>query len=353
MNALDFQYVLAAGDVRQPTKLVKRAPLPPIPGGAFSEGDFSRDLWFEPPKKPDLFWWRGNFCGLHMPNAPWVPGCEAKNQACVMACLLDRYPRTFQDEYLDTYASYGYTHLQRSVGHAVGAGVSVRDYLDLSRRARDRGLFLDHWFVAGPDCWGNDCKYRDLDFWAPRLDPWIDALISAQVVDAVCVGWQLDGMFKAGDQCKAAIFHVADQFVPHKIPVATHWMNDAGGWWEDDGKQDRFSWWREMRGHLSGVHLQLSTPAAGGTMANYQEAIRLVVDPFAGDTGRGVTGRSGLFGDRPYFCTMFEISGQDQFDGVTTEDLGDLVGYLTMCTRSKMPVSGYGNGARRPDGSPL
>jgi hypothetical protein len=55
-----------------------------------------------------------------------------------MACLLDNYPADVQDRYLATYASYGYTHLQRSLGHAIWYGHTLEQYIALSQRARAR-----------------------------------------------------------------------------------------------------------------------------------------------------------------------------------------------------------------------
>ncbi len=53
----------------------------------------------------------------------------------------------------------------------------------------------------------------------------------------------------------------------------------------------------------------------------------------------------------------FELTGQPQFDGDCSEDEGDQVGFIMTCTKGDHDnggvMSGYGNGARRPDGTAL
>jgi hypothetical protein len=73
---------------------IPRAPLGPLPGGAYV-----RELPFARPDR-DLYFYRGQFCGLRVPGAPVVPGANDRNPECVMACLLDHYPREIQDQFL-------------------------------------------------------------------------------------------------------------------------------------------------------------------------------------------------------------------------------------------------------------
>ena len=49
----------------------------------------------------------------------------------------------------------------------------------------------------------------------------------------------------------------------------------------------------------------------------------------------------------------WETTAQPQFNGQQDEAHGDLRGYESMCAPGPMALSGYGNGARRPDGSAL
>jgi hypothetical protein len=349
-----------------------RAPLGPFPEPV----DYKTELCFTPPADRDIHFYRGNFCGLRIEGAPAVPGGNDQNPTLIMSCLLDNYPRDVQDRFLDAYASYGYTHLQRSVFHALHYGSTLDQYIDLSKRARARGLFADHWFLAGEDvCPGG--RDQHVSFWQQQLDPIFAQLLGAGVIDLACVGWQLDGYNIPGNNLIEIIKYIAEA-LPRSIPLYTHWMNEALAWWatnidpatgENLGEvwsdqyqtirvNDRFSWWAAMQPYLTGGHHQGNTRMA---VKEYQDRLCDTLDPFAGDTSKGDMGKSQRDGVRPFVMTVFECSGQDQFDDqpsneyACSEDDGDLRGYLLMCAEGwgDGHPSGYGNGARMPDGSYL
>jgi hypothetical protein len=71
-----------------------------------------------------------NFAGC----APAVPGSNGANPECIVACLLDNYPASVQEKFLQQYVDAGYTHLQRSLGHEQRQDHSrERQRLDISR----------------------------------------------------------------------------------------------------------------------------------------------------------------------------------------------------------------------------
>ncbi len=351
---------LDAGSALGPQgQTIQRAPLPPFPQPV----DYATTLLAVPPQR-DLFFYRGNFCGMHIPGAPVVPGCNADHPDVIMACLLDNYPREIQDRYLDAYVAAGYTHLQRSLGHAIYHGHSGADYIDLSARARARGLFCDHWFLSGPDEYPG-CKDQTVDYWRGIFAPIIPELLATGVVDTACVGWQLDAYNQPGNVLIQIIQYIAEA-LPRSVPLYTHWMNEALAWWKTGGEvwtdkyqtinvTDRFSWWAAMQPYLTGGHHQGSNQMALADPKQYQDRLCDTLDCFGGDTGKGNMGKSQRDSVRPFGLTAFEVTAQFQFDGQCTEAYGDMAGYLTLCTRSHtgLPMAGYGNGARRPDGSPL
>jgi len=321
-------------------------------------------LPFTPPGR-DVLFYRGQFCGLRVPGAPPVPG-GPDDPALMMACLLDRYPPECQDRFLQTYAGYGYTHLQRSIGHALAnpdgswAGVSLAQFIALNQRAQRIGLFADVWFLGGEALMTRD---QDATYWQPILQPVIDALLAAQAIDSACVGWQLDQYNQPGNALIGIIAYVADA-LPPTIPVFTHWVNEALAWWKTGGEvwtdrygainvHDRFSWWLAMRPYLTGGHHQGNTTMARTDPGLYQAKMRDTLNPFS-DGRMGWSRRSGV--EVPFRLTVFECTAQDQFNGACPEDEGDLVGYLLTCTKGDGNggvMAGYGNGARMPDGSPL
>ena len=338
--------------------------------------DYAHVLPFTPPAGRTLDFYRGQFCGLRVHGAPVVPGSNAANPDCIMACLLDNYPEDIQDEFLDWYASYGYTHLQRSLGHALGYGHSIESFIALTRKAREQyGLYSDVWFIANefPGFQYN----ADASFWGPKLDPLIDRLLDAGVIDCACPSWQMDQVMGGapGNATISIIAHVAKK-LPPSIPIYSHWMNEALAWWKKVGTHpdgsdigevwsdeyqtievhDRFSWWYAMRYYLSGGHHQGNTQML---CKEYQDRLCDTLDYFGNehgrDTGKGDMGQSLRTGvAKPFALTVFECSAQDQFDGRTSEEAGDQRGYILMCTTSQWGhLRGYGNGARRPDGRPL
>jgi hypothetical protein len=117
-----------------------------------------------------------------------------------------------------------------------------------------------------------------------------------------------------------------------------------------------------MRPYLTGGHHQGNTRML---CKEYQDRLCDTLDYFGGeagrDTGKGDMGQSVRSGTpRPFALTVFECSAQDQFDDTPgnphaiSELEGDQRGYILTCTTSPWGhLAGYGNGARRPDGTAL
>ena len=284
-----------------------------------------------------------------------------------MTCLLDHYPAEIQDEFMLGYAQDGHTHLQRSYGHAMPndgfSGVSLDQFIALSARARSKyGLFADQWIIGGGALY--NCN-QDLNYWRPIIDSLCDAFESNGVIDTACVGWQLDQLFGAipGNATIEVIVYIATR-LSNKIPLYTHWMNEALAWWKTGGEiwtdqygsinvMDRFTWWYAMRPYLTGGHHQGDTRAAQTQPREYASSLCDTLDYFNGRTDKGTMGRSIRSGEEKNFkLDLFECSGQDQFDGKTSEDEGDRIAYTLMCTHgfNNSHLDGYGNGCRMPDG---
>jgi hypothetical protein len=353
-----------------------RAPL----GANPQPVDYYTTLPFHPPPTRDLNFYRGNFCGIRIPGAPTVPGSNGANPECIMACLLDNYPPAIQEAFLQKYIDCGYTHLQRSLSHALGYGNTIESYIALSKKARAAGLFCDQWLIANE--FPGFRHDADWGYWSPQLMPYIKKMLDAGVMDLCCPSWQMDQVMGGapGNPTISILAGVAKE-LPTTIPIYSHWVNEALAWWRavaygpngDVGEvwsdeyqtievHDRFSWWYCMRYYLTGGHHQGNTRML---VKEYQDRLCDTLDYFGGDegrdTGKGDMGQSLRTGEpKPFLLTVFECSAQDQFDDTPTnahaisEDEGDQRGYLLCCTHPKFGyVGGYGNGARMPDGSPM
>jgi hypothetical protein len=332
-----------------------RAPLPPMPPGSYD-----RTLPFTPPVGPSRDFYRGDFCGVRVPGIPLLPEMSGFTvdgwrdnrvgglNPPIMALDIPRYWKVSRDlviENLNAHAIRGYTHLQCSAGHALEQGLSIDDYVEYSKLVQAIVGFADHWFLGGGpwsarDKNGNWTEARDRDraYWAPILNPWIDALLANQAIDCACVGWQLDGGNKENEPIQSIIDYFADRLRPHDIPIGTHWLNEAGAW---NFPMDRFKWWQSQRGKLRWFHHQGDVNM---DIPLYQAKLVDTLQPF-GDGRMGAPGEFAL--------VIYECSAQAQFDLQMSEDVGNQRGFLLCCTAASSHVGGYGNGARRPDGSVL
>ena len=358
MASSDDGALLLLGSAPQPPwPPSPRAPLPPLPAG-----DYDKVMPFAPPSQPDLAFYRGNFCGIRVPGAPAVPGGSADTDL-MMTCLLDNYPQAWQEQFLNIYAyRCGYTHLQRSIGHALYYGSSMQSFLDLSRKAQSYGLFCDQWLISNeiPGFQNN----QDATYWAPILGPYIDQMLGAGVMDLCCPSWQMDQVNQGapGNPTISIIAYVAGKLSP-SIPVYTHWVNEALAWWKTGGEvwsdqyqtinvYDRFTWWQCMNYYLTGGHHQGNGQTAIDDPQLYQDKMKDTLNPFY-DGRMGHSLRSGS----NFKLDTFESTAQLQFDGQCSEEIGDRTGYILTCTTSDvgatLGMSGYGNGARNPDGSTL
>lgn len=344
--------------------------IPPIPrrplGPLLQPVNYRVVLPFFPPAGRTLDFYRGNFCGLQIPDAPVVQGCNDRYPQTVMAALLDNYPEAFQHRYLQMYAEAGYTHLQRSIGHALYYGHDLAAYNHLSEVARSQyGLYCDHWLMGGGegDAFFLKARAQTIEYWQPVLGPIINAIVGSGTMDLCCVGWQLDQFNQPGNVLIAIIAYIANT-IPQSVPLYTHWMNEALAWWRTGGEVwtdqygsinviDRFTWWYAMRPYLTGGHHQGSNIMAITDPKQYQDRLLDTLDYFGGDTGKGTMGQSMRGGQqRPFALTDFEVTAQFQFDGLTSEAQGDESGYLALCTTSHtgLAMAGYGNGARYLNG---
>lgn len=351
-------------------------PFPPIKRSPFGLGpqpvNYDHVLPFTPPVGPDLYFYRGQFCGLRVKGAPVVPGSNANNPECVMACLLDSYPQWVQEEFFRLYCGYGYTHLQRSLGHALYYS-DFNSFKALTKRAQGYGLFSDVWLIANE--FPGFQFDQGVDFWKPKLDPYLDTLIGEGLIDSCCPCWQMDHiMMSAPGNLTIGIIAYASGRVGKNVPVFTHWINDACAWWKTGGEvwtdpnglqppmmvQDRFTWWLAMSPYLTGAHYQGNTTLARTDPQTYQGKLRDTLNPF-NDGRMGKSRRRGF--EENFRFIHYEETAQDQFgnDGQTggfcTEREGDQVGYILTCTKGDNSnggvMSGYGNGGGRPDGTAL
>lgn len=339
----------------------KRAPLPAnwvrnLAGQQFldpSIGPYTST--FAPLPAKNVLTPRGNFCGIRVPGAPPVPGgrnatVPGRDTDLMMSMQLHEYPQEYRDAYIQAHLDRQYTHLQRSLIHALGdlglfsptglIKTTLDDYVKTSAAAQAKGLYQDHWILTG------DINSPNRDqmaaYYQPMLGPILDVLIANKVVDMMCVGWQLNE-FNSGESLQSVIDWLADVCGPHNIPLFIH-FDPLVTWW-GGVYNDRFAFWNGQKDKLSGLHFQSDVTLS---VQDLQGRMNDTIAPFR-------NGQMGQTFGRNYIFSATELTANAQFFGpdegqvVTSEDDGDLVGRYAMCGGA----DGFYNGARDTDGSAI
>lgn len=270
-----------------------------------------------------------------------IPGADT---SMVYSSLLPRFALEWQHEYCRQYAERGYTDLfldvQLTIGAGEGqAGMPLDTFIAAAKVAQSYGLDVDVSLVGGP-------RDATADYYRPTIIPLIDELFAQQAINKACVGMQLDG-WNSPYGLKTIIEMVGDRVKWHDpgLPIAIHTINHALAWWGadehgDSGYYNRFEFWKYWRdrGLLDWGYAQLDVDDPVDALEGHLSDLLACND-----------------------IVVSEISAQAQYDEHYTtdqiecdEDHGDLKGLITLCTAGgPFKIRGFGNGARRQDGTAL
>lgn len=336
-----------------------RAPLPPFPSptnsqpgdpqaGCWTYSPFDPALPFTPTDRPDLDFHRGNVMGVRVPGKPYVPGETDRDPSFLVTWFLYLQTPEWQTKILDHYQHVcGYTHINFHLAawleYVDGVpGCSTAAALDLVRRCKARGLYVTVNLAVD-----NGAPDRAL------LEPWMRDLAAAGMVIG-CLAWQADQRMSPLDLCDY-IAWAAPLLHDLGCKVACHWVNEACAWWNPAdcgfspntcdryGVCDRFAFQAWTADKIDYQYAQFNVdapilddrPRAGGLLGAIQDLLR----SFRGQR-----------------LVIAEYDMQAEFDEplTRTELYGDLKGRALLATSYQgQTVSGYFNGARRPDGRVL
>jgi hypothetical protein len=327
-----------------------REPLPPFPSptetqppppdaSCWTHDAFATALPFTPPSTPTIDFHRGNFCGLRVPGAPYVPGCTEQDTSLIFTWFLYEYPRDWQERILDAYQACGYTHIDFHRADWLGLvdgvpGCDKSVALDLVRRCRDRGLtvIVNLAINATPD--------------PNELKPWIDDLVGAGMAIG-CIAWQINQLLLWPD-----IFDYIDWVCPYihqqGVKTSVQWSLDACAVWPSEKYHvySRFDFQRWTADKIDYIYQQYDTespllderPHAGGILGEANDVLWSI---------------AGL----PQKLVACEYDAQAEFNDphARPERYGDLKGrcLLTAASHGRVMDGGYLNGARKPDGGVL
>jgi hypothetical protein len=325
----------------------------------------------EPPATAHVRWWRGDAWGLTVPGLPRVPGgADGPAQDRVLTYFLDRYGTTWEPEILARYTSYGYTHISLSPQDSFANGQSEDDYVRMAVRCREAGLFVHHLMrskyytpsmgkSAPRDPTLNLLKER---FRRPPLpkqrsappelhapDALIERLLAEGCMNVETPAWEMN--YWSPSVCRQMIDHDA-ALIGTRCLIMLHFYPHYISWQENHETPTDF--WQANYGKVDGICYQCDPYWTAGMMA---ARVTDGLDRLApgglwglGDSGRG----------HPIDYCVWETIATCQYnnddDGderLADEDIGNLKGYECGNSPGRMVARGYGNGGRRPDGTPL
>jgi hypothetical protein len=317
---------------------VARGPLPPF-DRATTDPDTGAPLPVHTrltqsiPASGTRRWWRGNAWGVTVPGLPAVPGgATGPAQNRVLTWFLDRWTPEWQDRILRAHAERGYDRFVLSWPDSRdGAGQSLDQYVETTRRVAAAGLLPVHMLLSK--------VFDGVNPDPSRLDPVIDALLAEDLIPLTSVGWELN-LFNSPEHLQRVIDHVDQRLADRSRNLLyVHFAPHYASWQPDRPGGNGGEFWRPNIGKLTGLLYQCNPSWSVGMM---QARINdVLVRLNAG----------GLWGLPVDFdVVVWETIATLQFENQADEDRGDLVGYETLCAQGPLPVMGFGNGARYPDG---
>jgi len=374
-----------------PVVLVPREPLPPFDVDT-TDPDTGAPLPVytalreAPPAHADVSWWRGDAWGVTIPDLPIVPGGATSGGARsrVLTYFLDRYDRaagggtTWEQQILDQHRANGYTHISLSPQDSFADGMTEDDYVAMAARCKRAGLFVHHLMRSK--------YYTDVNITsAQRRDPrrnrrlferlreapkvfpampdvsepdaLLERLLREGVMDVETPAWECNCW--SPETVRAFIDHDA-ALIGSRCVIMLHFLPHYISWQAND--ETPTSFWEANYGKVDGLCYQCDPSWTAGMMA---ARVTDGLDRLAphGLWGLGYSGR-GITADAPYghpiWYVVWETVATMQFnnahdgDGrVSDEDTGNLKGYETGNAPGLLIARGFGNGARRPDGTAL
>lgn len=351
MNLLQYQQISAGrGTPSYPWPPPPRAPLPPFPDQPLP---YTTSLWWEPPQKIDIDYWRGNAWCVTVPGLPPVPGgCEAHPDR-LLTYLFDRYSRDWQVRCLEEYQRRGYTHFTLSWPDShFGSGQSLSDFLDMAALVKRYVPFV-HVFLTSKVY---DPAEMLLPDYQARVGEPLAAMLSSGVVDILSPGWEWNLWQLPGRPCHEIFGWVGDKAAEFGKPNYCHFSTHYTSWQANDESQDRWGFWRDHNPNLKPTYGPMrGLLYQGGAAYSDPEWYWHHYQGRIGDTtNRPETIPTGW--GSAFNFVAWEVLASEQFNTSTehpNETDGDQAGYILQCTPGVVPVMGYGNGGRRRNGAVL
>ena len=247
--------------------------------------------------------------------------------------FFDRYDAAGQDAIIDGTLARGYVDVKLSWPDSRdGNGQSISEYVATAVRLQQAGLRVTHMLLS------KDFDGRNPD--PAKLDAVLDALLAAGAADKVCCFWEGNLFIDPQPVIQRIIDHVTARTVPAGVLTYVHFSPGVIAWQKDGETTADF--WKQQVGKLTGLLHQVDPSQ---TAAQMQSRLNDALVRFGGQFGFPTDSGFG----HPFDLVSDEVGASRMFDGASEDD-GDKWGYEALCTPGPVPVMGFGNGARYPDG---
>lgn len=308
-------------------------------------------LPWNPPDVRDFL--RANLWGVTVPGLPYVNRGSSRHPERCLTYLLYKWDAADRDRIYAAHHSPArrLTHLYLSWPDARDdGGLSIGSFVALCREVKAAGLWVGVLLGAKGRAQGNDIDgdpfCQTPDEWKARLQPIVDALLSANVVDELSV-WEWDLFNIPGDPTIETFRWIGERAHAAGATFWPHFSTEVGAWFRDKEPRGRFGFWDDLGDRVDGLNYQADSnwdvPQLQGHLMDW-------LNQFAQQGNRRK-------------LRIFELSASLQFADATADEWdewrGNTMGYLACCTGgpksggTSARVWGYGNGAARPDGSPV
>lgn len=330
-------------------------------------------LPWEPPQEKDYL--RGDFWGIEVPGAPWIPGMAQAHYDRLLSWFVERYADNIQRAYYSQVAGFGYTHTLLSADDSMGP-VDNGPYSPpgfgrtLQQFVRSCGV-AKTWVPYVKVMLGSKYfspKNMSFEDYKAKFEPIIDALLDAGVVDEINPFWEGDYWLTPGADTINILRWVGQKCRPRGVSVWAHFSPHVTAWFKDGDPRGRLGFWQDLAGDINGIDYQsqgaywsagMYQARAVDTLWQFGTDLRPLLYKFRGMEDNAIWMFANDFVDA-------QVDDQKNPDGSPLITHGIDVrpeatnarGYLICCTvdnvrHSDARVWGLGNGGRRPDGSRL
>lgn len=303
-------------------------------------------LPWTPPQSRDFL--RADLWGTRVPEAPIIYRGSSRYPESVLTYLIHDYDSHWREQTYTAHHNRQHTHFYLSWPDARdAAGFSVARFVELAREVKSAGFYVGVMLGAKGRLQGNDIDgdpfCQTAAQWITRVQPVLDELLSAQVIDEAVPAWEMDLFNTPGGPTIEYCRWVGQRMHSGGGTCWYHGSTGNGAWYQDGDSRHRFGFWDDLGNAMDGL--------------NYQAASSWGPDLLQGHLMDWLL-QFEQQGNR-HKVRGFELKASEQFDqeSVAAERKGNIASYIACCTGGKYSgftsarVWGSGNGPARPDGS--